>query len=134
MEVDGVADFPGVDESEDAGVEVAVLHASKLRAGRAEATLAKNGDGTPPSHRHEVAPAPCTGKGCGSARASQRGRAALASGRPARCVTRQRADQLLADSKRWRQPARRKSRGASCSIGFGAILAIHPHDFPKTPM
>ena len=119
-----VADFPGVDESEDAGVEVAVLHASKLRTGPVEATRGKNGDGTLPSHRHEVAPAPGTGKGCGSARVSQRGIGALSSGRPARCVTRRRADQLLNRNAARALPAGRRQRGLGAMAPTGQAQVV----------
>lgn len=44
-----VTDLPGVDEAEDAGVQVAVLHASNLRDGATESTVGRHGDKACPS-------------------------------------------------------------------------------------
>jgi hypothetical protein len=95
------------------------LHARKLRGGRAEAILGKNGTRTLPSHRHETALAPCTAKGRGSARVPPCGRAALSSGRQARCVTREDCDPPGSRNAARSLPAGRRQRGIGSAAPTG---------------
>jgi hypothetical protein len=68
------------------------LHAANLQTAAADATIGRNEDVAMPRLRHEVAPAPCIGVGCGRAGPPTCGQRATTCGRPTRRVPRRRED------------------------------------------